>query len=262
MVLFLAFLVMHIHQITGYIQQIYLVEYTDKLLLLDGCCRCDVAILQQFITQTLQRPLTDLKLVLVTHMHPDHAGAAHQLRKLTGCQIASANAATQWYAGVSGLLTFVGDFLLAHYMAKRLGKPKVNLWYSPFLQADYLLNSGDTLPYFSEWQVLTTSGHTDRDLTAYHANTQTAYVADLIIKLKHKYVAPFPVVNPNAYQQSLKLIQNLAPQRLLLAHGGEVSLAAVDYTNLLTNAPTKPKTIRQYIKQVWGAKIRQHREKN
>lgn len=82
---------MKLHKLDGYIQTIYLVEYNDKLLLLDGCSRADIPVLKRFITNTLQRPFHDLNLVIVTHMHPDHAGAAHKLRTLTGCKIAAAD---------------------------------------------------------------------------------------------------------------------------------------------------------------------------
>jgi hypothetical protein len=68
-----------LHKLDGYIQTILLAEYTDKLLLLDGCSRADVSLIKHFITDTLQRPLTELQLVVVTHMPPAHAGAAHKL---------------------------------------------------------------------------------------------------------------------------------------------------------------------------------------
>jgi len=67
---------MKLHQIQGYIQSIYLAEYPHKLLLLDGACRADVETISYFITGSLKRPLSHLKLVVSTHMHPDHAGAA------------------------------------------------------------------------------------------------------------------------------------------------------------------------------------------
>ena len=37
-------------------------------------------------------PEKPLKRVMVTHMHPDHAGGAHKLRKLTGAKIAATSA--------------------------------------------------------------------------------------------------------------------------------------------------------------------------
>jgi glyoxylase-like metal-dependent hydrolase (beta-lactamase superfamily II) len=80
---------MKIHVLKGFIQNIFLVEYPDKCMLLDGCSKADFTTLQTFFTQVLKRPLTDLKVVIVTHMHPDHAGCAHYLRKITGCKIVS-----------------------------------------------------------------------------------------------------------------------------------------------------------------------------
>ena len=105
---------MKIHQLKGYIQSIYLVEYPQQLLLLDGCCRADINMLEQFITGDLSRPFSDLKLIVVTHMHPDHAGAAHKLRKITGCKIASANMPKQWYTGLSGRFSHLLDLSLIH----------------------------------------------------------------------------------------------------------------------------------------------------
>ena len=66
----------HIVRLDGYIQSSYLAVYPDKLMLLDGGCRPDVALVLGYIKNTLKRPISDLKVVVVTHMHPDHAGGA------------------------------------------------------------------------------------------------------------------------------------------------------------------------------------------
>lgn len=83
---------MQLHRIQGYIQTMYLAEYPDKLMLLDGASRADIPHLEDFIEHQLHRPFSDLKLVVVTHMHPDHAGGAHRLRDLTGCKAQSEKA--------------------------------------------------------------------------------------------------------------------------------------------------------------------------
>ncbi len=114
---------MRLHKIEGYIQIMYLVEYPDKLLLLDGASRADISYLRRFIEQDLGRSFCDLKVVVVTHMHPDHAGGAHRLRQLTGCQVVAANRALDWYHGVDGWLMHLTDLLLAAWMANRLKKP-------------------------------------------------------------------------------------------------------------------------------------------
>lgn len=233
---------MKIHLIRGYIQSIYLVEYPDRLLLLDGCCRADINTLDQFISGELGKSLTDLQLIVVTHMHPDHAGAAAKLRKMTGCKIASANMAKQWYAGISGRITHLIDISLAIWVAGRMGKAKKNLWYSPVLVADYQLNDQDKLPGFSDWCVYTTPGHTDRDLSVFHLDSKKVYVGDLLVKVKNRFIPPIPVNYPTQYRASLSKLKNMQPKSILLAHGGEVSLTEKDYDHLFTMAPSKPVT--------------------
>jgi glyoxylase-like metal-dependent hydrolase (beta-lactamase superfamily II) len=199
--------------------------------------------LKKFITVELARSLSDLKLLVVTHMHPDHAGAAHKLRTLTQCKIASANMPKQWYAGLAGRFSHLVDIGLAAWVATRLEKPKRNLWYSPHLQADYLLNDQDLLPGFEDWSVLTTPGHTDRDLSVLHQPSKRIYVADLMVKVKNRFIPPIPVNFPEQYRLSIKAIQALTPDSVMLAHGGEVSLTEADYEHILTVTPTKPFTI-------------------
>ncbi|WP_026376417.1 MBL fold metallo-hydrolase [Aestuariibacter salexigens] len=233
---------MKLHQLNGYIQKIYLVEYDHGLLLLDGCCKPDVSLLRHFIEQQLGRPFNDLKLVVVTHMHPDHAGAAHKLRALTGCQIASANIDTPWYRGLNGLLMYLIDVVLTVWVAGRLNKPAKNVLYPMRLKPDVLLNDNDLLPGFEEWQVLTTPGHTDRDLSLWHKPSHKVYVADLIVQVKKRFAPPYPVFHPNKYRASLARIKDLLPNALWLAHVGEVSLREADYQHMMTVSPTKPKT--------------------
>lgn len=234
---------MKVHKIQGHIQTIYLVEYSEKLLLLDGCCRADISKLQQFITGELNRPFSDLKLIVVTHMHPDHAGAAHKLRKLSGCKIASANMSSQWYRGLNGRFTHLVDIALAMWVASRMGKARKNLWYSPHLKIDYALADQAKLPGFDEWCVMLTSGHTDRDLSVLHLPSKRIYVADLLVKVKDRFIPPIPVNYPDQYRASILTVQALQPSTIMLAHGGEVQLSERDFAHVLTVAPRKPLTI-------------------
>ncbi|WP_340679546.1 MBL fold metallo-hydrolase [Paraglaciecola sp.] len=233
---------MKFHQLKGYIQSIYLVEYPQGLLLLDGCCRADIDELKRFITLELKRPFSDLKLIVVTHMHPDHAGAAHKLRDLIGCKIASAKTTKHWYRGLNGRLLHLTDLLLAGWVAGRLGKPKKNLWYSPHLKPDFELVDGETLPYFAEWTAVSTPGHTDRDISVLHRPSHRMYVADLMVKVKNRFIPPFPVFHPNQYRASLQKVRDMQLDALWLAHGGEVRLSENEYAHLSTVAPRLPQT--------------------
>ena len=232
---------MQLHTLKGYIQNIYLVEYPHGLLLLDGCCRCDIPTITRFIRETLQRPLTDLKLVVVTHMHPDHAGAAHALRKLSGCRVATGVADKPWYAGPSGRLMHLTDVLLSWYVAHRTGKPIKNMWYAPVLRPDCVLADQQTLPGFPEWRVYETHGHTDRDISLLHEPTHRIYVADLIVKVRDKFITPFPLFHPNRYRESIARVTALAPHYVLLAHGGELQTTP-DHPCFAVHTPALPRT--------------------
>lgn len=235
-------------RLEGYIQSSYLAIYPDKLMLLDGCCRTDVGMVLDYIKTVLQRPITDLKVVVVTHMHPDHAGAAHAFRKATGCLIISADKHKQWYSGINGRAMHLVDIGLAHFVAHRKQRPQRRLWYSAHLAPDICANDGDSIEGFDDWQVLVTPGHTDRDLSLLHLPTRQVYTADLIIKLKHKFVAPFPVYDPKAYIISLQKIKDLNPSNVMMAHGCELVIDGATFDMLILNAPKNPRTIKDTIK--------------
>ncbi|WP_438463974.1 MBL fold metallo-hydrolase [Marinomonas sp. PE14-40] len=239
---------MKLHHLQGYIQSVYLAEYSDKLLLLDGCSRADISMLKHFICNDLARPLTDLKLVVVTHMHPDHAGAVHKLKSLTGCKVAASGVSGQWYAGINGKLMHLTDILLAKWVAHRLKKPNKSIRYPSKLYADYQLEDGDFLPGFTDWQALETQGHTDRDLSLHHLPSDKVYVADLMVKVKGRYIPPFPVFYPNRYKASLQKIVSLNPTTLALAHGGLVQPTKDEYDHLIALAPNVPKTHLRTVK--------------
>ena len=246
---------MKLHHLQGYIQSVYLAEYPDKLLLLDGCSRADINMLKHFIQIDLARPLTDLKLVVVTHMHPDHAGAAHRLQNLTGCHIASSNVSGHWYSGIEGRLMHMTDILLAKWVAHRLKKPNRKIAYSRKLKANFHLGEGDFLPGFDDWQVLETQGHTDRDLSLHHLPTDKVYVADLMVKVKGHYIPPFPVFYPNRYRASLQKIIHMNPSTIALAHGGEVKPTSAQYQHLVSLAPKLPTTHWRSVKALIKKKM-------
>ncbi len=239
---------MQIHHIEGYIQTILLVEYPDKLLLLDGGCRCDVPVIKTFITDTLQRELTDLKLVLVSHMHPDHAGGAHLLRKQFGCKIASVGFERQWYQGVNGRIAHTIDLMLSLYVAHRKGKNIRNIYYHPDLKPDIILQHETCVPGFSDWMVHFTPGHTDRDLSFLHQPTQQMYVGDMILKLKNKFTSPFPIYQPNAYKQSLNKLLQLNISKILMAHDGYSDITPKDIQQLIDKSTNRPLTVANVIK--------------
>ncbi len=227
--------------IEGYIQTTYMAVYADKLLLLDSGCRCDVDKILAYITDVLKRPVEQLKVVMVTHMHPDHAGGAELLKTKTGCQIVTAKSEKPWYHGIIGRAEHLNDLGLTYYVANRQGKSVTNVWYNPILKADIEVEDGDCVPYFEDWMVLETPGHTDRDLSLWHPQSQQAYTADLILIIKDKFMSPYLITLPDAYRASLNKIKALQPESLLLAHDKRAKIFDEDFDRLIDRTPDKPR---------------------
>jgi glyoxylase-like metal-dependent hydrolase (beta-lactamase superfamily II) len=240
---------MQIHQFEGYIQDIYLVEYDHGLMLLDGCSRADVQLICDYIENELSRPISDLKLVISTHMHPDHAGAAQHLKKKTGCLIAAADVAGHWYTGINGYLMFITDMLLAKWVAKRKGKKAKYLWYNRKLKPDIALQDNQAIPNFEDWICLFTQGHTDRCISLFNEKINQVYVADLMVKVRGKLIPPFPVFYPNRYKASLNRLWQLEPAHYILAHGGINQMNQSEFEALIEKAPNIPATHWRSVKK-------------
>ncbi|MCK5824603.1 MAG: MBL fold metallo-hydrolase [Ichthyobacteriaceae bacterium] len=211
-----------IHHLNGYIQAIYIVEYNNKLLMLDGASRADAKKIEYFITRTLKRSMTDLKLIVVSHMHPDHAGAAPILRKKYGISIAAHHEIELWYNGFWGHIQHLLDVVFTWYVASKTRNKKKykRVWYHRSLIPDFKMHDGDSLPFFNDWQVVYNPGHTTHDISVYHNKNKVIYVGDLALKLGSKFALPFPVALLHKMEESLNKVNELDVETVLFAHGG------------------------------------------
>lgn len=209
-----------IHQFDGYIEQIFIAEYPDKILLLDGCCKSDVPLIEKFIIMKLHRRMSDIKLSVVTHPHPDHGGGAPLLRKKYGIPIASYYQNDCWYAGFKGSLQHAFDIFMGWYVVLKTSHHYRSMWHKKLIRADYLLQDGECLPGFEDWKLIHTPGHTNVDCLVYNSDEKMLYVVDMLIHLPRGFVLPFPITRPDYMEQSLRKVALLDVKTILMAHGG------------------------------------------
>ncbi len=250
-----------IHRLEGYIQNIYIAEYSDKLLLLDGGCRSDSKLIENFIINDLKRAVSDLKLMIVSHFHPDHCGAAIKLRKLHKIPIATHTITDNWYSSFGGFVQHEIDKLASYFVVRKLGKPWKRMKYPRFIKADYKLNDNDKLPFFDDWLVFFTPGHTSHDISIFNSFTKTIYLGDLMVEIRGNYMLPFPIVFPAKLKESMQRLSKLKIQKMLIAHGTVYDNA--DFNKILkrlslktfNKAPGIFKILRYFVKFTSEAKL-------
>lgn len=209
-----------IHSIPAYISTLFLAEYENALLLLDAGCKCDVRRVTSFIKNNLKRPISDLKLVVSSHTHPDHAGGIRTFRKRYGIPVAGPHNLNDWYAGIGGGIQHKIDTVLGYWVASIYNRKFEDMIYGSSYELDFKMKNGMKLPFFSDWTVYETPGHTSHDIVVYNRKEKILYVGDLCLMVNGKFIPPFPVSYPDVMLKSLKKIESFHAEKVLFAHGG------------------------------------------
>lgn len=208
-----------LHRIEGYIENIFMLEYPDGLLLLDSGCYNDIPEIERYCHDKLGRPPQDIKLIAVSHMHPDHCGGAVALREKYAIPIAAHRNADRWYAGAGGALQQLFDCYMARIVARHNHRKWRRMSYQRILRPDFLLDDGDRLPGFDDWQVFYVPGHTLHDLIFFHEPSSLLYIADMICEVHGQNRLPLPILFPDKMAVSYDKAASLNASTLLLAHG-------------------------------------------
>jgi glyoxylase-like metal-dependent hydrolase (beta-lactamase superfamily II) len=159
-----------------------------------------------------------LRLLVLTHVHFDHAGSAARLRELTGCKILVHQTeadrlrkgktplppGTRWKAKIL--------IALGRIFARRIGT-------FPGLEPDLLVKESFDLKEFAfPGRVIHTPGHTHGSMVV-HMEGGELIGGDTIFGLEGKqHFPPFAEDLP-ALLESWKMIRGLKPRQLYPAHG-------------------------------------------
>jgi metal-dependent hydrolase (beta-lactamase superfamily II) len=77
---------------------LYLI-YGKKIYLIDTGVATSEKIIFDYIRKTGRNP-EDISLIILTHSHPDHIGAAHEIKRATGSTIAAHHGERSWIEDV------------------------------------------------------------------------------------------------------------------------------------------------------------------
>lgn len=211
-----------IHLVEGYIQKTPIIEYIDKILVMDGGCRSDSPAIKTYLNK-ISGGNKKVKLVIGSHIHPDHAGGAGYLKKFLNVPMAAPENINDWYSSLGGFIQHKIDISLGHYVAVATKLPFRLMYYPRKIDFDYGLENKKNIPFFHDWKVYSAKGHTLHDVVFFNEKEKILYAADVILKVKDRFFLPIPVTFPRLMKKSIEMIYDLKPEHIFLAHGGYMS---------------------------------------
>jgi glyoxylase-like metal-dependent hydrolase (beta-lactamase superfamily II) len=167
--------------------------------------------------------LSDVHLLLLTHIHLDHAGAAGTIvRRVPGCRVA---------VHERGAPHIVDPAKLLASASRLYGEQMDRLWgaVEPVpAEAIHIVRDGDSVAVEGpSLFVRETPGHAVHHVTYFDPAERVAYVGDTAgIRMSRGYLlapTPPPDIDLEAWAVSLDRIQQLEADRLLVTHYGVVA---------------------------------------
>ncbi len=193
--------------------------------------------------------LEQIRRVIITHTHEDHAGLAAQIKQIS-------SAAVYVHPWEAARLTGQRDYLVSRTMLQQVGVPAQALEMLEARRARYrrllepvpdvqVLDEGDEVAFASEsLRVLHTPGHTPGHICLWREGERALIAADTILKR----ITPNPVINSDPrnghrrfpslrmYLDTLARLRQLSPTRIHTGHGEEVQDVEAYYLDTLRHA--------------------------
>lgn len=185
----------------------------------------------------------DIRLIVITHAHIDHAGSALALRQLSGAPIVAHADDLNYFLQIQKM-----DFCTTDWFSRLFLRAGLVLRpYAPF-HPDILLHDGEALdlaPYGFAGRVHHTPGHTAGSVSV-QLNDGDAMVGDLLasgillgglVRTGHAKRPPFED-NPHEVADALQALVSAGMERFYMGHGGPLPAKEVQrHVGMLRRLP-------------------------
>jgi glyoxylase-like metal-dependent hydrolase (beta-lactamase superfamily II) len=235
---------MIIHRVKTRLVNSYVIEYPDRLLVMDVAVRCHRQLLG-FVESELKRPISDVELVVSSHDDPDHMGGVAATAQICEAKIAipysSRLAHHKFLNDPTGSLFRFGTSVREAFRMRSWDmyvnterdrqareQPQLDEHHGEVveggLQEDFRLKHQQTLPGFDDWQVIHTPGHSWDSCCYYHAASGSLISGDTLLGSgkQNRLVLPSIYSNPLQMRKSLRQLRQLQVCAVYPGHGSVI----------------------------------------
>jgi glyoxylase-like metal-dependent hydrolase (beta-lactamase superfamily II) len=208
----------------------YIVEEAPHdLTLIDTCFSADLPKLEEYL-HNASYEISDIKRIVITHLHPDHTQAANEMKRRSG---GVAEILSHWseaaylshnptYSGPPSHETILNLFNQLGVKPEDVFKKYGSFDVEP-IKVDRKLQDGDMVGKNNSLQVIHTPGHTPGHISLYSKQHGIIFGGDFIYKsvfgIDGLFVPPSTIsIDSTTAAISARRISNLEFDTLLLAH--------------------------------------------
>lgn len=195
----------------------------EQLIVVDPGSELNVHLLCNYVQRFLHRSPTDIDLIVLTHLHPDHTAGVEALRSVCQAPVA-ASLAIQHLAQEEQRIGKVVP-RISHFAGQLLPGPlhHFDLFPPAYTQQmqfiDLWLEDVAGLPSHPDWRVIASPGHTPESLCLYNAFTYELLCGDTVITLSGGAPLLRGGSNRHELEETLRVLRSLRVYYLYPGHG-------------------------------------------
>jgi hydroxyacylglutathione hydrolase len=200
------------------VQRIYTSPYDANTYIINGKILIDTGISPDILTKELEKfiNISDLELIILTHCHLDHTGAAAVIAAKSGAKVAIHK----------DDVLFLNDDVAS--VASLFGRR------APAVEPDIFYSGGERIPLNSEnLEVIHTPGHTPGCICLYEPGSKSLFSGDTVFPNGSMGRTDFVGGSPEIMAQSIQKLTQLDVRTLYPGHG-EVTSNRVNEQILLS----------------------------
>jgi glyoxylase-like metal-dependent hydrolase (beta-lactamase superfamily II) len=173
-------------------------------------------------------PLSDLKMIILTHCHCDHIGGAAELVKYSGAKLAAHKNDVPFILQQNVIEGAYHSMMLEEQKYMRQFNCVVK-------QIDYVLEDDDVIDIIGGLQVINVPGHTPGSIALYQADKKIMFFSDVIRNNQDKGLTiGIPEkfnVNTNQVHIDAKKLMSYSIEYALFGHGSPIAKEANQVLN-------------------------------